>query len=225
MTRLRKAALAIFDHDGVLIDSLASHQQSWLDLGRQTGLPITAEFVRETFGRTNPDILRMLLGDDAGEEQIREHGETKEALYREIAAPSLTLMAGVRELLDRLTASGLLLAIGSSGPRKNLELTVARCGLEGRFAAIAGLEDITRGKPDPQVFLVAAERAGVPPGRCVVFEDAPIGIEAARAAGMIAVGVGTTHPLDSLSAAGADVVTPTLADFPLDDLLSRFASS
>ena len=114
--------------------------------------------------------------------------------YRDVARGKIVLMDGVREVLDALTARGVKLAIGSSGVLPNLELTVTECGLDGRFAAIASLEDITRGKPDPQVFLVAAAKAGGDPSRSVVFEDAPVGIQAAKAAGMYAVGVTTTHP-------------------------------
>src|SRR5206468_4918683 len=117
----------------------------------------------------------------AAEEQ-RRYSDLKEECYREAARGRIALMDGVRDLLDGLTRLGVLLAIGSSGVRPNLDLTVSSCGLEGRFAAIASLEDIDRGKPDPQVFLVAAAKAGVAPGRAVVFEDAPVGIQAARAA-------------------------------------------
>ena len=112
-------------------------------------------------------------------------------------------------------------AIASSGVRPNLDLTVEECGLAGRFAAIAALEDIERGKPDPQVFLVAAERAGVPPARAVVFEDAPFGIEAAKAAGMRAVGVTTTHLASTLFDAGADEVVETLEAYDVAGLLRR----
>jgi HAD superfamily hydrolase (TIGR01509 family) len=134
-------------------------------------------------------------------------------------------MEGVRELLDALRAAGCRLAIGSSGVRPNLELTVRECGLEGYFAAIASLEDITRGKPDPEVFLVAARKAGVPPGRSVVFEDAPVGIQAAKAAGMRAVGVTTTHPAGALHAAGADEVVGSLAGFDVPGLLRRLSGA
>ena len=143
---------------------------------------------------TNPSIFRRLLGDGFDPVETQRYSDLKEVCYRELARGNITLMAGVRELLDGLTAAGVLLAIGSSGVRPNLELTVESCGLSGRFAAIASLEDIEHGKPDPQVFLVAAAKAGVVPTRAVVFEDAPVGIQAAKAAGMHAVGVTTTHP-------------------------------
>jgi HAD superfamily hydrolase (TIGR01509 family) len=213
--------LAIFDHDGVLVDSLALHQDAWVELGRRTGLALTAEFVHATFGMTNPSIFRKLLGDALDPAQIERYSDLKEVCYRELARGKIVLMAGVRDLLDRLTAAGVLLAIGSSGVRANLELTVESCGLSGRFAAIASLEDIVRGKPDPQVFLVAAAKAAVPPGRSVVFEDAPVGIQAAKAAGMYAVGVTTTQPAAALWDAGADEVVGDLRGYDVAALLQR----
>jgi HAD superfamily hydrolase (TIGR01509 family) len=213
--------LAIFDHDGVLVDSLPYHQRAWQELARRTGLPLTPEFIRETFGMTNPSIFRKLLGDQLSAEEIARYGELKEACYRDVARGQIALMDGVRPLLDRLTAAGFRLAIGSSGVRPNLELTVESCGLQGRFAAIASLEDIYRGKPDPEIFLVAAHKAGVAPARTAVFEDAPVGIEAAKAAGMYAVGVTTTHPAASLWNSGADEVVDHFRDYDVAVLKRR----
>jgi HAD superfamily hydrolase (TIGR01509 family) len=213
--------LAIFDHDGVLVDSLVFHQDAWVELGRRTGLALTAEFIHETFGMTNPSIFRKLLGDALDPLETQRYSDLKEACYREMARGKITLMAGVRELLDDLTAAGVRLAIGSSGVRPNLDLTVESCGLTGRFASIASLEDIERGKPDPQVFLVAAAKAEVPPSRAVVFEDAPVGIQAAKAAGMHAVGLTTTHPAAALWDAGADEVVTHLGDYDVAALVQR----
>jgi HAD superfamily hydrolase (TIGR01509 family) len=213
--------LAIFDHDGVLVDSFDLHQQAWLELGRRTGLAITPEFIHETFGMTNPSIFRRLLGEELVEEDARNYGDLKERCYRELAREQIGLIDGVRGLLDGLTAAGVLLAIGSSGPRANLDLTVESCGLTDRFVAIASLEDIERGKPDPQVFLVASEKAGVAPSRSVVFEDATVGIQAAKAAGMYAVGITTTHPAPVLWDAGADEVVARFQDFDVSRLARR----
>ncbi len=215
------AYLAIFDHDGVLVDSLELHQEAWVELGRRTGLDFTPEFIHATFGMTNPSIFRRLLGDAITEDEIWRYSDLKEVCYRDVARGRVSLMDGVRPVLDALTARGVRLAIGSSGVRANLELTVAECGLDGRFAAIASLEDITRGKPDPQVFLVAAEKTGVAPSRSVVFEDAPVGIQAARAAGMYAVGLTTTHPAAALEEAGADEVVADLVGYDVARLLEH----
>ena len=112
---------------------------------------------------TNPSIFRRLLGDSVSDDELKRYSDLKESYYRDVARGKIHLMDGVREVLDALTAHGVKLAIGSSGVLPNLELTVTECGLTGRFAAIASLEDITRGKPDPQVFLVAAKKAGARP--------------------------------------------------------------
>ena len=170
---------------------------------------------------TNPSILRLLAGAAMSEIEIARHSAHKEECYREIAAGKIALMDGVREVLDALTDRGVRLAIGSSGVRANLELTVRECGLDGRFAAIAALEDITHGKPDPQVFLVAAARSGVEPARSIVFEDAPVGIQAAKAAGMYAVGLTTSHPAGVLWDAGADEVVENLVGYDVPGLIGR----
>jgi HAD superfamily hydrolase (TIGR01509 family) len=218
-----EARLAIFDHDGVLVDSLEFHIQAWIEVGRRTGLNFTPEFVHQTFGMTNFSIFRLLLGDSIGEEQMRRYSDLKEECYRDVARGKIHLMEGVRDVLDALTAHGVKLAIGSSGVLANLELTVNECGLAGRFAAISSLEDITRGKPDPQIFLVAAAKAGVEPVRSVVFEDAPVGIQAAKAAGMYAVGLTTTHPAEALAKPGADEVVENLIGYDVSRLLERMA--
>jgi HAD superfamily hydrolase (TIGR01509 family) len=213
--------LAIFDHDGVLVDSLECHQQAWFELERRTSLGLTPEFIHATFGMTNPSIFRRLRGNAITEDEIRRYSDLKEACYRDVARGRIVLLEGMRPVLDALTARGVRLAIGSSGPRANLELTVSECGLDGRFAAIASLEDITHGKPDPQIFLVAAAKSGVEPIRSVVFEDAPVGIQAAKAAGMYAVGLTTTVPAAALAAAGADEVVASLVDYDVERLYKR----
>ncbi len=219
MPGMTEGFLAIFDHDGVLVDSLEPHQRAWVELGRRTGLAFTPELIHETFGMTNPTIFRRLLGDAITAEEIARYSDLKEVCYRDAARGSLHLMDGVRDVLDALTERGVKLAIGSSGVRPNLELTVEECGLVGRFAAIASLEDITHGKPDPEVFLVAAVKAGVDPSRAVVFEDAAVGIQAAKAAGMYAIGLTTTRPAADLHAAGADEVVENLIGYDVDALL------
>jgi HAD superfamily hydrolase (TIGR01509 family) len=173
---------------------------------------------------TNPAIFRKLVGDAITEPDIVRFGDLKEECYRDVARGKVVLMDGVHALIDALTDRGVALAIGTSGPRANMRLTVESCGLDGRFAAIAALEDITRSKPDPEVFLLAAKLAGVDPASAFVFEDAPIGIQAAKSAGMYAVGVTSTRPADALRDAGADEVVDTLDAYPVDRLIDRLRS-
>jgi beta-phosphoglucomutase len=213
--------LAILDHDGVLVDSLPYHQQAWVELGRREGLDITDEFIHKTFGMTNPSIFELLLGNRVDAATLARYSDLKEECYRDLARGRIQLLSGAREMLDRLTSAGFLLAVGTSGVRPNIELTIAQCGLDGRFASIASLEDISRGKPDPEVFLVAAMKAGVEPRRSVVFEDAPFGIEAAKAADMLAVGITTTHHAGTLENAGADLVVDSFDQIDAADLLRQ----
>lgn len=217
--------LAIFDHDGVLVDTLEFHQEAWLELGRQCDLPITAQFIHETFGMTNPSIFRKLLGEEEfARADIEKYAQIKESCYRDLAQGKIVLMPGIQTLLDRLTDAGVRLAIGSSGVLPNLHMTVDACGLQGRFTAIASLEDIERGKPDPQVFLVAAAKSRSRPARSVVFEDALVGIQAAKAAGMYAVAVTSSHSADSLWSAGADEVHDRLDAFDIPGFLHKMNS-
>ena len=215
--------LAIFDHDGVMVDSLDHHSRAWLELGRRVGLPITSDFVKETFGMTNPSMFERLLGYSLDPETLARYTDIKEGCYRDLARGNITLLPGIRELIEGLRAHSVTLAIGSSGVKQNLILTIEACGLEGQFAALAALEDIKRGKPDPEVFLVAAARAGVPPRSAVVFEDATFGIVAAKAAGMRAVGVTTTNPAQALWDAGADEVVTTFQGYDVAALVQRLA--
>jgi HAD superfamily hydrolase (TIGR01509 family) len=217
--------LAIFDHDGVLVDSFDFHEQAWLELERRTGLGFTPEFIHSTFGMTNPSIFRRLLGEKLSDDEVRRYSDLKEECYRDVARGRIRLLDGMRALLDALTDRGVKLAIGSSGPLANLELSISDCRLDGRFAAIASLEDITRGKPDPQVFLIAAAKAKARPARSVVFEDAAVGIQAAKAAGMYAVGLTTTHPAATLAQTGADEVLDSLVGYDVDRLVARLRAN
>ena len=183
----------IFDMDGVLIDSYRAHFESWRRIAAEEGLHITEPQFAKTFGRTSREIIAALWGDKTCDEtKIQDLDRRKEAAFRDLIRDDFPIMPGARELLDELHANGFLLAIGSSGPPENVALTLERLGRQSLFSAVVTGMDVTRGKPDPQVFLLAAERLGLPPDRCVVVEDAPAGIEAAHAAGAKAVGLAST---------------------------------
>ncbi|HEX8556950.1 MAG TPA: HAD-IA family hydrolase [Pyrinomonadaceae bacterium] len=217
-TRTAKRA-ALWDVDGTLIDSREYHWLSWRGALAAERFEITRRQFEETFGRRNEEILRGYFPDYADEEVARV-GLAKEVAYRDLVRRGgLDLLPGVRAWLDRLKAAGWLQALASSAPRENLDAIVAACGLGGYFSAVASAEDVTEGKPDPQVFLAAASKLGVEPGSCVVVEDAPAGAEAARRAGMRCVGVLSSH-----HELRADVVVRTLEELPptaFDDLLSE----
>jgi beta-phosphoglucomutase len=189
----------IFDMDGVLVDSYRAHFQSWARLYAEIGRPYSeAEFAAD-FGRTSRDILRRAFGPAITDVRIRQLDDRKEALFRDILRESFPPMEGAIALIDALTAYGFLLGIGSSGPPANIELTLDKLGRAASFSAVVTGGDLTRGKPDPQVFLLAAERLGVPPTSCAVVEDAVHGIEAANRAGMTSIALTGTTTRERLS--------------------------
>jgi beta-phosphoglucomutase len=202
----------IWDVDGTLVDTAELHFAAWARLAGEMSQPFTRADFAATFGRRNPEIIRQLFGSRYTESEVADLGDRKEVYYRAAARAGVALLPGARQLLESLHAGGFLQAIGSSAPRANLDLILALTGITHFFAAVVFAEDTQRGKPDPQVFQVAAERLGIEPGRCLVLEDAVAGVQAARAGGMrcIAVSFVGHHSAANLAAAGADLVVPTL---------------
>ncbi len=213
----------IFDMDGVLVDSYQAHLESWRDVGAEHNLTMTDEQFAATFGRTSRDIIRNLWGDAIADADVPAVDDRKEALYREIIRRDFPAMDGASELLRALDGSGFAMAIGSSGPPANVQ-AVRDClpGAELVAAQVTGM-DVTRGKPDPQVFLMAAEKLGVDPARCAVVEDATAGVEAARAAGMAAVAITGTAERETL-AEQAHIVVDSLRELT-PDVIARLIDS
>jgi len=202
----------IFDMDGVLIDSYAAHYASWQAAGRELGFAMTHEQFVASFGRTSRENIAEFWPDLAtSDAAIARIDDRKESHFRAILERQFPAMDGAVELIDALAAAGFALAVGSSGPPENVALTLDGLGRRQRFAAVITARDVTRGKPDPQVFLLAAERLGLPPRRCVVIEDAPAGIAAAKAAGMKCIGLASTGRTPPELAA-ADLVVNSLRD-------------
>ena len=202
----------IWDVDGTLVDTAEMHFRAWEELCAELGRPFTRADFAATFGRRNPEIFQFLFGDRFDRARVDELSFHKEELYRAAARQGVELLPGARALLEGLRAAGFKQAVGSSAPLANVELILQITHAAQFFDAISSSEDTQRGKPDPQVFEVAARKLGVSPARCVVMEDAVAGVEAARAGGMkcIAVSFVGHHPEEKLRAAGADMVVPTL---------------
>ena len=183
----------IFDVDGVLVDSYHAHFRSWQLLLAEYGLEMTEQQFAETFGRTTREIIRQSVGEEGfSERQVALMDDRKEALYREIIARDFREMDGASDLVAALHDAGFAMAVGSSGPPENVELVLERLTSGHLFGATVTGTDVTRGKPDPQVFLLAAERLRRPPACCAVIEDAQPGIAAARAADMVGIGLVST---------------------------------
>jgi beta-phosphoglucomutase len=191
----------IFDMDGVLIDSYQAHFESWSRLYGQLGVPYSEPDFASDFGRTSRDILRRRFGEDFSLDEFRKLDERKEALFREVLQSSFSTMDGAVELIDALAADGFLMAVGSSGPPENIALCLNKLGRREKFAAVVTGADVSRGKPDPQVFELAASRLGVPAISCAVVEDAVHGVEAANRAGMLSIGMTGTVEREQLASA------------------------
>ena len=196
---------AIFDWDGVIIDSHDQHAESWEILAAELGSELPTDFFKQSFGMRNQSIFPMFFSswvDPADTARIAELADRKEALYRELVRrDGIAPLPGVVDLLESLAAAGIPCSVGSSTPRANIDAIMEVIGLGHRFAAITAAEDVTEGKPDPQVFLKAASKVGAAPEESVVFEDAHVGISAGLAAGMKVIAVATTHPIESLTGA------------------------
>lgn len=202
----------IFDMDGVLVDTFEAHLESWNVVAHEEGAEMTRQQFAETFGRTSREIIAMLWPEKADDaDAIRQFDDRKEAAFREIIAKDFPAMPGVGELLSSLAADGIAMAVGSSGPTENVALVVEKLGVGELLGALITANDVTRGKPDPQVFLLAAERLGIAPERCIVVEDAQAGVAAARAAGMHCVGIASTGRTRE-ELADADVVIDSLSE-------------
>lgn len=202
----------VFDMDGTIVDNMAYHTDSWISFFERRGHAIDPDaFFRETAGRQGGEIIRSYLGAHLGDDEVALLNHEKEAVYRELYAPHRKTVAGFDALIARARANGVKLAVGTAAPPANVEFTLDGLALRRHFDAIVGATDVARGKPHPDVFLKAAELCGVAAEHCIVFEDAPLGVEAARRAGMRCVVLTTTLPAASF--AGFDNVIAIAADF------------
>jgi beta-phosphoglucomutase family hydrolase len=214
---------AIFDWDGVIIDSSAHHEESWERLAAETGYSLPPGHFRRGFGMKNEKIIPDLLAWSFEPDEIHRLSLRKEELYREIVKEwGIAPLPGVLVWLDRLRDQGIPCAIGSSTHRLNIETGLSILGFRERFASVVTAEDVRHGKPDPEVFLTAAARIGVAPQRCVVFEDALVGIEAAHRGAMQVVAVATTNPIELLKA--ADFAVHRLDELSVAELASRLGN-
>ncbi|MEJ2383743.1 MAG: HAD family phosphatase [Xanthomonadales bacterium] len=193
---------ALFDWDGVIIDSSAQHEESWERLADEIGKPLPDDHFVRGFGMKNQVIIPTILDWTDDPDEIERYSLRKEALYRDIVRrDGIRPLPGVRDLLQRLADQGVPCSVASSTHRENIETIFEATDLGPFFSAVVTAEDVSHGKPDPEVFLTSASRIGRDPARCVVFEDAHVGIEAGLAAGCRVIAVATTNPIDELGQA------------------------
>ncbi len=209
---MRMTGATLWDMDGTLVDSEKYHWRAWRATMADEGISLTYDQFLKTFGQRNDSILPQWLGANATTERIQRIGDAKEEVYRKLVHDGgLAALPGATDWVKRLHQQKWPQAIASSAPRRNVEVVLEVIGLARYFEALVSAEDVTAGKPDPQVFQTGALRLGMPPARCIVVEDAPMGVEAARRANMRCIGVSRNgKPLP------ADLSVRSLADLPPD---------
>lgn len=204
MTRPVSSLAFLFDLDGVMVDSNRLHVDSWKEVARRHGHPCPAPDHIGKCGLRTTAVIRELLRWPVSREEAGRLGYEKEEIYREwIRRDGIPAIPGVREFVAAARAQGIRCAVGSSAPRENVDLCLQVLRLEDAFGATVSGADVSRGKPAPDIFLEAAARLGVPPSDCLVFEDAPAGLQAAHAAGMKAIALLTSHTRAEMAEADA----------------------
>lgn len=183
----------IFDMDGTMVDNMMVHHRAWQRKLEQLGLPMSLEQVKAEIHGINEEILERLFADKYSLDERRQIGNEKEAEYRRIFAEDLKLLPGLMEFLHDLHANQFPLAIGTAAPVENVYFVLERLNLSHIFTAILHAGSVQKGKPDPEIFQKAASGMGLDPDHCLVFEDSPTGVEAARRAGCRTIVVTTTH--------------------------------
>jgi len=199
----------IFDMDGVLVDSGAHHRAAWRALlDELAATPAVPDYWRLTIGRPAEEAVGRLLGRALGSAEARRLARRKHHHYLRLACEAPPPIPGAPAFVTALGEHGIPCGVATSASRFDAERLLSAIGLRSRFVVMITAEDVWLGKPEPEVYLRAADGLGVDPPRCLVFEDALVGIEAARRAGMRVIGLNTAHTDAELLAAGAERVIP-----------------
>ena len=196
---------AIFDLDGTLVDNNPYHLQSWIKYLKNMDREISEEeYKANVNGRTNKDVIEYIYQRKMDDAEAMVYAHEKEAIYRELYQPHITPVAGLLPLLQKLKELNIPMAIATSGIQVNIDFMFSNIDIRNYFDVIVNSSHIKKGKPDPEIYFKAAELLNVKPENCLVFEDAVVGINSAKAAGMKVIGVLTTHSAGEL--AGADAL-------------------
>jgi beta-phosphoglucomutase len=208
----------VFDMDGVLIDSHPVHRIAWSKFLATVGKSVSDEGLSFILaGRRREEILRHFLGD-LSESKIAEYGHQKDLFFEE-NFQDVRLIPGVSKFLETLETAGLEAGIATSASSARTWGTLRRLKLDQRFTAVVTGDDVDAGKPDPAVYQLAAQRMNLSPEQLLVLEDAPCGVQAAKAAGMRCVGVSTNGRAETLRQCGAELVIPDFLDPSIETLL------
>jgi len=191
---MSKVGALLFDLDGTIVDNMQIHLQTWVKYFGSLGVHTNHKDINKSVaGKSTEEVLRYFLGPDLTQQQIVDHYNQKETLYKELYYPVLQEIPGVTDLLKQAQSMGVPAAIASNAGIDNIDFVLDNLQIREFFKAVVSIKDVEKGKPDPDVFLLAAKRLGVDPGECLAFEDSLFGLEAAFRAGMKAVAITTAH--------------------------------
>jgi beta-phosphoglucomutase family hydrolase len=204
----------IFDMDGVIVDNMPYHKKAWAEFFERHNPPMILEDFIQHMGKSNEDLLTVLFGKKITEDEILSLGEEKEALYREIYAPEVKPLQGFVDFLRSLKNNHVKTAIATAAPKVNLDFLLEHIDVRDDFDVLIDDSEVNKGKPDPEIYLKAAQRLDYPPELCLVFEDSLAGIQAAINAGMKVIGVATTNPPEKIQR--AELVIKDFTEIDLD---------
>ena len=207
----------IFDVDGVLADTGPIHYESWVKMANEIGKTFKKSYFEATFGQQSVPITRQLVGRNVDQNLVEKWAQLKEQYYREMLKDKIKPLPGVIELIEDLKSINFKLAVGSSGPPENVELLLTSLKIEHFFDTIITAAEVQNGKPSPEVFIIAAQKINVKPQNCLVIEDAPVGIEAAKRANMKCIALTTTHEIVDLRI--ADMIVQDLTYVSVNSIL------
>ncbi|OGY24584.1 MAG: hypothetical protein A2Y57_01870 [Candidatus Woykebacteria bacterium RBG_13_40_7b] len=208
---------AIFDMDGTMVDDMAFHEKSYVVFCQRHNLKEVGskEYKEKYSGKRNDEIFQGLLNKKLSQEQIEEFIEEKEQIYRDIYSPYVEEVEGLLDLVKFLREDNVNLALATTAPRKNKDFVLKKLRLEKVFDVVVVGEEVKKGKPDPEIYLITAEKLNIEPEKCLVFEDSPPGVESAKRAGMKVIGILTTHSKEELQK--ADLVINNFSELKLID--------
>ena len=202
----------IFDMDGVLADNSDFHVQAWTDYSRQFGRALTADEIKRRLGFNNREYMRFVLGREPTEAEVLKSTVEKEALYREIYHPHLATPPGLIPLLEFATREGIACGVATSAPEVNVRFVLDGLEIRPYFKEVVDASCVKNCKPDPEIYLLAAQRLGLPPAQCIVFEDALAGIQAAQAAGMPVIAITTSYPAETVRGSNPTAIITSFSD-------------
>lgn len=216
LLHFRRMNAFIFDMDGVLVDNSDFHVQAWTVYARRFGRELSTDDIKRRLGYNNREYMRFVLGREPTETEVADSTEQKEALYREIFRPHLAAPPGLIDLLNFARRTQIPCGVATSAPDENVRFVLDGLKIRSYFTKIVDAGHVTHCKPDPEIYVLAAQRLAVPAPNCIVFEDAIAGIQSAHAAGMRVIALTTSYPAavlqdyhpDALIASFEDLASP-----------------